>query len=602
MMGKFSQLFVCSIPRRNPCNAIHAQPFAPSESLPTDVSSCSSVIECQIIHTRLIKSGDYDTGFIGDRLASKYAELGSARNAWKLFEEIPNKDLVSCNSLISMFQRRGNSRESLKMLHIMRSDMGVEPNEVTLISLISAIAGMHALDGGKCIHGYAVKLGYSFVTQLCNSLINMYGKCHSSEAAQQVFNTMPLKNLVSWNSMIAIRARNGIPNEGVSCFKSMRRAGIKTDRATIVSLLQAFGDTVAGTQGRVIHGYIVVSGFNSDMPIATALITVYAKSGSLDLSHTLFGDLHNPDRIAWTALLAGYAIHGFGVEALEIFALMVKQRVRPDHVTFIHILSACSHSGLIREGKKYFEMMSSVYGVEPEVDHYSCMVDLLGRSGHLEEACELIKSMPIEPNEGVWGALLGACRVHRNAELGKEVVERLFELNPMDPRNYIILANMCSAAGQWKEASNVRALMKERGLRKDPGCSYIEHGNKVYRFVVGDRSHPESEAIYLKLEKLSKRMQKAGYRPNTDFVLHDVDEEVKEDMIKKHSEKLAIAFGILVTESSLPIMVIKNLRICGDCHAFAKFASVIEGRKIVIRDSKRFHHFVHGVCSCGDYW
>ncbi|KAK9129346.1 hypothetical protein Sjap_009833 [Stephania japonica] len=527
MMGKISQLCVFSIPRRSLCTAIHAQPFAPSESLPTDVSSCSSVIECQIIHARLIKSGYYNTGFIGDRLAGKYAELCGVKNAWKMFEEIPNKDLVSCNSLISMFQRGGNLRESLKMLHIMKSDMGVEPNEVTLISLLSAIAGMHALDGGKCIHGYAVKLGYSSVTQLCNSLINMYGKCHCSEAAQQVFGTMPFKNLVSWNSMIAIHARNGIPNEGVCCFNSMRRAAIKPDRATIVSLLQAFGDSVAGMQGRATHCYIVVSGFYWDMPIATALITVYAKAGSLDLSHKVFGDMHNPDRIAWTALLAGYAIHGLGVEALEIFELMVTQHVRPDHVTFIHILSACSHSGLIREGKKYFEIMSSVYGVEPEVDHYSCMVDLLGRSGHLEEACDLIERMPIEPNEVVWGALLGACRVHRNTELGKEVVERLFELNPMDPRNYIILANVYSAAGQWKDASNVRALMKKRGLRKDPGCSYIEHRDKVYRFVVGDWSHPESKAIYLKLEELSKRMQKAGYRPNTEFVLHDVDEEVK---------------------------------------------------------------------------
>lgn len=312
--------------------------------------------------------------------------------------------------------------------------------------------------------------------------------------------------------------------------------------------------------------------------------------------------MKDPDSIAWTAMLAGYAVHGYGREAIELFDAMVKKGQEPDHVTFTHLLSACSHSGLVEEGKRYFEIMSCVYGVEPRLDHYSCMVDLLGRSGSLRDARALIQSMPMEPNSGVWGALLNACKVYGNIELGKEVAERLFSLNPSDSRNYIMLSNIYSAAGQWRDASKTRTLMKEKRIIRTAGCSFIEHGHKLHRFVVGDQLHPDKEMIYTKLQELVKKIQKAGYVPKTEFVLHDLDKEVKEDMINQHSEKLAIAFGILVTEVGLPLIIIKNLRICGDCHSMAKFVSLTEKRLIIIRDVKRFHHFSDGSCSCGDYW
>ncbi|XP_021902563.1 pentatricopeptide repeat-containing protein At5g40410, mitochondrial-like, partial [Carica papaya] len=267
-----------------------------------------------------------------------------------------------------------------------------------------------------------------------------------------------------------------------------------------------------------------------------------------------------------------------------------------------HLISACSHSGLVKEGKHYFKIMSQVYGVEPKLDHYSCMVDLLGRSGLLNDAYEMIKLMPLEPNAAIWGALLGACRIFGNIELGKEVAELLIVLDPWDPRNYIMLSNILSAARLWKDAAKVRVLMKERGLMRSPGCSYIEYGDEIHQFLVGDRSHPESEKIHKKLEDVMQKIREAGFVSRTESVLHDVDEEVKEDMINQHSEKLAIAFGLLVTKRGMPLVITKNLRICCDCHNTAKFISLIEKRTIIIRDSKRFHHFENGLCSCGDYW
>lgn len=566
------------------------------------INSCSSVSYCRAIQARVIKSLNYSDGFIGDQLVSRYAKLGCAEHAQKLFDEMPNKDVVSWNSLISGFSQRGYLGKCLEAFCRMRFEMELRPNEVTLLSIISACTDMGALDEGKYSHGFALKLGMLLEAKVVNSLINMYGKSGNLDAACRLFEAMPVRNIVSWNSMVMVYTQNKFAEEGMSCFNMMRRAGVKPDEGTMVTLLQACEDLGVGKLAEGIHGLIFGYGLNENGRIATALLDLYAKLGRLNVSTKVFGEIIDPDRVAWTAMLAGYAVHGYGREAMDLFESMVKEDVEPDHVTFTHLLNACSHSGLVKEGKYYFNIMSEVYAVEPRLDHYSCMVDLLGRSGLVNDAYELITRMPVEPNSGVWGTLLGACRVYGNVELGKEVAERLFALNPSDPRNYIMLSNIYSAAGLWRDASKVRVLMKDRGLVRNPGCSFIEHGNKIHRFVVGDQSHPESEKIYVKLDELIEKIREAGFVSKTEFVLHDVDELVKEDMINQHSEKLAIAFGLLVTNSGMPLIITKNLRICGDCHSTAKFVSMIEKRTIIIRDSKRFHHFTNGLCSCGDYW
>ncbi|XP_059637179.1 pentatricopeptide repeat-containing protein At5g40410, mitochondrial-like [Cornus florida] len=566
------------------------------------ISSCSSLSFCRILHARVIKSLNYSDGFIGDRLVSVYVKFGSLDDAQSLFDEMPSKDLVSWNSLISGFSRRGVVGKSLIALCRMRSVMGMQPNEVTFISIISACTEKGALDEGNYIHGLAVKMGFLLEIKVVNALINMYGKSGYLNLAWRLFEAMPTPNLVSWNSIVAINIQNGFSDEGIGHFKLMRRAGINPDKATLVTLLQGCADFGVGKLTDAIHGFVISCGLNADISIGTALLGIYAKSGRLYASQEVFEEMKSPDSIAWTAMLAAYAVHGHGRDAIDLFDLMIKKGVEPDHVTFTHLLSACSHSGLVAEAKAYFKIMSTVYGVEPRLDHYSCMVDLLGRAGHLKDARVLIESMPMEPNSGVWGALLNACRVYGNIEIGEEVAERLFALDPSDARNYIMLSNMYSAVGQWRNASNVRALMKERGLRRNPGCSFIEHGNKIHSFVVGDQSHPDSEKIYVKLHEVIEKIRKAGYVPKTEFVLHDVEEEVKQDMINKHSEKLAIAFGLLMIEAGRPLIITKNLRICGDCHNTAKFVSLVEKRTIIIRDPKRFHHFADGSCSCGDFW
>lgn len=566
------------------------------------ISSCSSSSHCRVIHGRVIKSVNYCDGFIGDQLVSCYAKLGCIKDAGQLFDAMLDKDLVSWNNLITWFSRSGYVDKCLNALFRMKFEVGIKPNEVTIIAVISACTNRGALDEGKYIHGFALKLGLSLEAKVVNSLTNMYGKYGNLNAACQLFGTMISQNLVSCNLRIAIYTKNGFARLGIDHFNMMRRNGIKPDDGTMAALFQACTAIGIGKLGEGVHGLLINCGLSSSLTVSTVLLDMYSKLGRLNDSLKVFEELINPDRVAWTAMLAGYAVHGLGKEAVELFENMVREGVEPDHVTFTHLLSACSHAGLVKQGKNYFKTMAEVYGVEPRLDHYSCMVDLLGRSGLLNDAYELIRSMPMEPNSGVWGALFGACRVYGNIELGKEVAEKLFALDPSDCRNYTMLSNIYSAAGLWRNAAKVRALMKDRGIVREPGCSFIEHGNRIHRFAVGDRTHPDSDRIYMKLEEVIGKIREAGFVSKTEFVLHDVEEEVKEDMINKHGEKLAIAFGLLVTNAGMPLIITKNLRICGDCHDTAKLISLIEQRTIIIRDCKRFHHFSNGSCSCRDYW
>jgi pentatricopeptide repeat protein len=316
----------------------------------------------------------------------------------------------------------------------------------------------------------------------------------------------------------------------------------------------------------------------------------------------MFDNMSERDLVSWNSMIDGYGMHGCSKDAFVVFHQMQQMGVKPDHITFTCLLSACSHAGLVDLGWKCFYCLSQDYGITHRMEHYACMVDILGRAGHLDEAQNFIKMMPIEPDSSVWNALLGACKIHCNVELGEWASERLFELGSKNTGNYVLLSNLYAAAGRWNDVAKVRTMLKHRGLKKIPGCSWIEINKRVHAFVAADRSHPQSEKIYMVLESLVRQMKVAGYVPDTSFVLHDVSEEEKKSLVLSHSEKLAIAFGLINTSPGMPIQITKNLRVCSDCHIATKFISKIVRREIILRDTKRFHYFRDGLCSCGDYW
>eukprot|EP01018_Ginkgo_biloba_P019198 Gb_26689 [translate_table: standard] len=561
----------------------------------------SALQEGKEIHAHTVRTG-YDSGaFVGAALVDMYCKCGNVKDARQVFDRMCTRDVVSWNAMISGYTQNGYAHQALTLFYQMQLE-NVTPNTVTAVSVLRACAQLGALQQGKWIHDYISRNGFESHVYVRNSLVDMYAKCGSIEVAREVFDKMLIRSVVSWNAMIAGYVQNGHSNAALTLFQQMQLENVMPNSVTMMNVLPACADLGSLRQGRYVHGYIVKNGFESDVSVGNSLVAMYAKCGSVEIARHLFDKMHQRDVVSWSAMIAGYGINGHGEDALALFNQMQRIGMMPNHITFISVLSACSHAGLVDEGWQYFNCMSRDYCITPMMEHYACMVDLLGRVGRLNEAYDFIENMPFEPAAGVWGTLLGACRIHCNIELGERVAERLFDLKPGDAGYYVLLSNIYAVAGKWDNVEKVRTMMKERGLEKTPGYSWIEVHNRVHAFFVGDRSHAQSEKIYATLEALANLMKEAGHMPNTSFVLQDVEEEVKEHMLSSHSEKLAISFGLINTRPRTPIRITKNLRVCGDCHSATKFISKIVRREIIVRDANRFHHFSDGLCSCGDYW
>jgi pentatricopeptide repeat protein len=308
------------------------------------------------------------------------------------------------------------------------------------------------------------------------------------------------------------------------------------------------------------------------------------------------------DVISWSTMISGLAQNGFSMEALNLFDSMKVSGPRPNYITILGALFACSHAGLVNEGWHHFRSMKNLYGIDPGREHYGCMLDLLGRAGKLDEMVALIHEMNCEPDVVTWRTLLDACRAHRNVDLATYAAKELIKLDRQDTGAYVLLSNIYANSKRWDDVAEVRRTMNVRGIRKEPGCSWIEVNNQIHAFIVGDKSHPQIENINRKLNQYIHRLTEAGYVPDKNFVLQDLEEEQSECSLRHHSEKLAIVFGIISFPREKTIRIWKNLKICGDCHLFAKLIAKLEQRHIVIRDPIRYHHFQDGVCSCGDYW
>eukprot|EP01018_Ginkgo_biloba_P027163 Gb_22477 [translate_table: standard] len=557
--------------------------------------------EGKLVHAHMNEKGFLTDSLLLNTLVNMYIKCGSLANARRVFDQMSQRDVLSWTIMIAAYARHGFAKEALALFCQM-PQTGIQPNQFTFASVLPACANLAALEQGKDIHEEIIRSGFQCDLFVANALVDMYAKCGHIENARDVFDKMPQRDVVSWTAIITGCAQNGHVDEALKLFRQMRLAGVKPNLKTFASVLPACGDLAALEQGMEIHEEIVRSGLQADVFVESALVDMYAKCGSIEKAYDLFGKMHQRNAISWTAMIAGYAMHGYGKEALMLFEQMQHSGTKPDHVTLVCVLSACCHAGLVDQGRQYFDLMSKYYHIAPTMEHYGCMVDLLGRSGRLDEAEDFIHKMPIKPNVTVLGCLLGACRVHNNIELGERVAKYIFELDPKNATPYVLLSNIYAAAGRWDDIEKVRKMMRDRGVTKKPGCSWIEVNKQVHAFLVGDRSHPQTQEIYAELERLSRQMLAAGYVPDTRFALNDLEVEQKEQVLCHHSEKLAIAFGLINTPPGTTIRIIKNLRVCGDCHSATKFISKIVSREIVVRDGTRYHHFKDGQCSCGDYW
>ncbi|XP_010257861.2 PREDICTED: pentatricopeptide repeat-containing protein At1g18485 [Nelumbo nucifera] len=561
----------------------------------------SELCRLKELHGYAFRNGFQCDDLVANALVAAYAKCGSLRFADHVFYGMETKTVSSWNAIIGGYAQNGDPRKAVD-LFLQMTYSGIEPDWFSIGSLLLACAHLKSLRDGKAIHGFVLRNSLEMDSFIGISLISLYIQCGEPSSSRILFDGMGERNLVSWNAMIAGYSQNGHHDKTLDLFRQMVQDGIQPSEIAIMSVFGACAQLSTLRLGKEAHCFALKDDFIEDPFVGSSIIEMYAKSGCIKQARMVFDRSKEKDVVSWTVMITGYGLNGYGQESIELFESMQREGLKPDGFTFVGILMACSHSGLVEKGLKYFLEMQGEHSIEPQIEHYACVVDMLGRAGRLDDAMKLIEEMPVEPDAGIWSALLSACRIHGNVGLGEKIAEKLLELEPDKAENYVATSNLFAGSRRWDVVRRVRGWMNEMGLQKEAGCSWIEVKGKVYNFVAGDDVLPESEEMCRMWQSLEEKIIKIGYVPDTTLVLHELDEHEKEKILRGHSEKLAISFGLLKTTKGVTLRVCKNLRICGDCHNALKLVSKVVDREIVVRDNKRFHHFRHGLCSCGDYW
>ncbi|KAI3695369.1 hypothetical protein L1987_78365 [Smallanthus sonchifolius] len=555
------------------------------------------------IHCEGVKLGLENDVSVSNSLVDFYSETGCVNNCKKVFSSMQEYDQVSWNSIIGAFSDSNSLvLESVGyFMEMMRG--GWRPNLITSVNMLGGISSVHELV--RQIHGLLLKYHLADETAVGNAMLMCYGKCGNMDDCENVFSKMgDLRDETSWNSMISGYVHNEQLNKAMDLVKLMLTNGQRLDCFTLASVLSACASVATLERGMEVHACGIRAYVDDDVVVGSALVDMYAKCGRIDYASRFFKLMRVKNVYSWNSMISGYARHGNGDKSLKIFNNMKLEGQIPDHVTYVGVLSACSHMGLVDQGFDHFKSMREVYGLNPKMEHFSCMVDILGRAGELDKLEDFLNKMLMSPSVLIWRTVLGACcrsNSERATNLGIRAGSKLLELDPNNAVNYVLLSNMYAVKGKWEDMRKTRFLMKLAEVKKEAGCSWVSMKDGVHVFVASDKSHPEIDQIYEKVHELQGRMREMGYVPEIKYALHDLEIENQEEILSYHSEKLAVAF-VLTRKSELPIRIMKNLRVCGDCHTFLKYVSKIVGRLIVVRDSNRFHHFVDGKCSCGDYW
>lgn len=534
------------------------------------VSESHSIEAGKEIHGYVMRHGLDCNVYVGTSLVDMYLKCCSLADARRLFDSMKHRNVVTWNSVISGYAYAGFLDEALELLKKMENE-GLHPNLTTWNGLIS---------------GYSMK-----------------GQSRQALVLIRQLKAIGLKpNVVSWTALISGSCQNEQYEDSLYYLTEMQKEGIEPNSATLASVLRACASLALLSKGAELHCFATRKGLDKDVYVATALIDMYSKSGSLQNARQVFDKKRNKNLPSWNAMIMGLAAYGQAKETSILFSEMCRLGVKPDGITFTALLSSCRHSGMISEGWKYFDEMEDVYGVTPRLEHYTSMVDLLARGGYLDEALDFLQDMPFEPDSSLWGAVLGGCRTHRNIKIAEIAAAYLFELEPHNSANYLLMMNLYADENRWEDVKSMRIAMNALGLKSKAGWSWIQIGQAVHVFSVEGKQHPNIGEIYFELYQLVSELRRLGYVPDTSCVAHNVKEEEKVKLLMDHTEKLAITYALISTSETMAIRVIKNTRVCNDCHMMAKYVSESTGREIYLRDGNRFHHFRGGKCSCNDYW
>ncbi|XP_054787084.1 pentatricopeptide repeat-containing protein At4g14050, mitochondrial isoform X1 [Prosopis cineraria] len=597
-------------------------------------SACLNLTLAKKLHAQILKSGLHLREPLPNTLLDAYGKCGIVQNALLLFEEMPHRDCVSWATLLTACNRSNHPHKALSVsCSILKNDK-LQPDHFVLASLVKACANVGAVRQGKQVHARFLLSPFWEDDVVKSSLVDMYAKCELPDHARSVFDSISSLNLVSWTAMISGYARNGRKSDAIELFCSVPYKNLFTWTALISGLIQS-GNEVDGLRffiemrkdgidivdplvlssvvgacanlavmelGKQIHGLVITLGYESCLFISNALVDMYAKCSDLLAAKDIFYKLCKKDVISWTSIIVGAAQHGQAEEALALYDEMVLAGFKPNEVTFVGLIYACGNVGLVDKGRSLFRSMVEDYNITPSLKHYTCLLDLYSRSGYLEEAENIIETMPFKPDEPTWAALLSACKSHGKTQMAIRIADHLSNTKLEDPSTYILLSNIYAGAGMWEGVSKARESMAMMEVKKEPGYSSVDLGKESHVFYAGETCHPLKDEILGLMRKIDAEMRRRGYVPDTSSVLHDMDQQEKERQLFWHSERLAVAYGLLKAVPGTIIRIVKNLRVCGDCHTVLKLISTIASREIYVRDAKRYHHFRDGKCSCNDFW
>lgn len=609
----------------------------PVYKLLTFLKACTrhqSPLKAKTLHSHIIKLGFNQCGPLPTTLVDVYSKCGLFHHALQLFDEISHRDHVAWASILTAYNKANLPKSTLSIFTSMFSLDALLPDHFVFATLVNACAALAATVQGKQVHAQFLLSPFCDDDVVKSSLVDMYAKCGLPEYAGAVFDSIKVKNTVSCTAMIYGYARSGRKREAFDVFEGtpvknlfswtalisglvqsgngvdafymfikMRREGVDiVDPFVLSSIVGACANLAVLELGKQIHGLVIALGFESCLFTSNALVDMYAKCSDIIAAKDVFGRLKKKDVVSWTSIIVGAAQHGRAEEALMLYDEMVSAGVKPNDVTFVGLIYACSHVGLVSKGRKLFKSMREEYGINPSLQHYTCLLDLFSRSGHLNEAEDLINEMPFKPDEPTWAALLSAYKQHGITQMAIKFADHLLSLKLENPSTYVLLSNIYAKAEMWEQMSKARKLMGELEVKKKPGYSCIDIGRESQVFYAGETSHPLKKEMFDLLMKLDDEMRKRGYVPDTSDVLHDMEQQEKERQLFWHSERLALAYGLLKSVPGTVIRIVKNLRICGDCHTVLKLISSIVKREIIVRDANRYHHFKDGKCSCNDFW
>ncbi|XP_074297167.1 pentatricopeptide repeat-containing protein At5g04780, mitochondrial [Silene latifolia] len=563
----------------------------------------SLMAEGKACHAQIIRAAVTIDTVTNNMLINMYCKCGLIKPARQVFDQMPERSLISWNTIIGAYAKNGREDEALSLFVKMQRAVVQDPvSGFTVSSVLCACAAKCAILECRQLHAFAVKKALHSNVYVGTALVDVYSKCNLMREASCLFESLEEKSDVTWSSMIAGYVRNELYWEALRLYCRGQASGLGQNQFTVSCLLSACAGLAALVQGNQVHCVVQKAGVGASIYVSSALIDMYAKCGSIKESYRVFSDLENKNLVSWNAMISGFSRHGRCLQVRILFEKMQQKGVFPNEVSYLSVLSACGHMGLVEEGRKYFRLMVEQHRLSQNVFHYSCLVDILSRAGLIYDAYNVIRTMPFEATASMWGSLLGACKNAGNLELGEIAAKHLFEIEPTNAGNHVLLSSIYAANKKWKEVAESRQVLRESEAVKERGKSWIEIKHQVHAFMAGEREHPKTREIYSKLDEVMEEMAKLGYKVETGHDVHDVDESTKAELLRHHSEKLALAFGLMTLRSGVPIRIIKNLRICGDCHSFMKYASKTTHREILVRDVNRFHHFTDGYCSCGDFW